>query len=129
MHEIRKIDVNKDIPKKMREEAGKAGLDFYGTRQVTFGYYIDGKLVAFCGYRPTREEGVCRFKNGWVEPEYRGMGLYSQLDKVRMESVKDEGYTKIVAKTTPMMTPIYRKRGWHIKRNFSDGGASFFLEI
>lgn len=91
-----------------REVAYLAGL------MIDPGYYylsaiLDGKMIGFCAYTIKGKRATLR--NALVFPEYRNRGVFTRMNKARLEIVKDAGCTVAIASCSPMVLNIHLKYG------------------
>jgi GNAT superfamily N-acetyltransferase len=86
---------------------------------------VAGMVIGFVGYMEVA--GSIRFKSDWVDPDWRGQGVYAELFKKRMELFDDT--QTLTAFCTPMSLPTYIRNGFvkatETKR--SNGAVSVYV--
>jgi hypothetical protein len=89
---------------------------FFNTHTEYHGYYIDDKLVAFCGIMYFRNKAV--LKNDYVFPEYRSRGICTEMIDYRLKLLKEKGYKIIEANCTKDALSIHIKAGAKVVREY-----------
>jgi len=87
-----------------------------------------GAIVGFvCG---VRKGSSVRFKSAWVEPKYRGVGIYDMLMNARWKYyLSSKGVKKITAYCTPMSIQQYQKYGFVAKRKNAHGNMYMVRDL
>ena len=81
---------------------------------------VDGKAVG-CGGLKMYSKNAIEIKRLWVEPEYRGNHIASELMERLEERAEREGCTRLILQTRPQMeeaVSLYKKRGYKLIDNY-----------
>ncbi len=124
---------------------------FFASRRICrdFGYaiYDDGRqwIVAFAGERVVGfgsfgidSKGRGRLYDAWVDPDFRGKGIYKRITDYRLAWLQDQHADKVLAVVKPRMKDLYERHGFaEVKRlgkysymegkpdaDFSEGGGA-----
>lgn len=98
--------------------------------------YTDGIAIACAGLK--RYSGSdAEVKRVWVEPEYRGKHIASDLMDNLEERAKEQGYQRTILQTREIMTDavrMYEGLGYHQIKNYPpydkmDGAVCFAKEL
>lgn len=98
--------------------------------------YMDGIAIACAGLKKYSETDV-EVKRVWVEPEYRGNHIASDLMKRIECKAKEQGYQRTILQTREIMTDavgLYKKLEYHQILNYPpydkmDGAICFAKEL
>lgn len=78
---------------------------------VYIGMYEDEKLIGFAGYKILPDS--IRLKTDYIVPECRGKGLYDELFKFRLETIRKKyGEVRMTAYCTEMSIGTYKRHGF-----------------
>lgn len=80
----------------------------------------DGKAVG-CGGLKMYSEHAIEIKRLWIEPEYRGKHIATELMERLEERAEKEGCTRLILQTRPQMEEavgLYTKRGYKLIDNY-----------
>ena len=102
---------------------------------VVIAYF--GKTAIGCAGLKRYSESDVEIKRVWVEPEYRGQHIASQMMKMLEEKGKEEGYKRMILQTRPLMSEavrLYKKRGYLLINNYPpydklDGAICMALDL
>ena len=81
---------------------------------------LDGKAIGCAGLKKYSESDV-EIKRVWVEPEYRGRHIASQMLEMLEEKGKEKGYKRAILQTRPIMldaVKLYENRGYSLIDNY-----------
>lgn len=98
--------------------------------------YMDGIAIGCAGLKKYSESDI-EVKRVWVEPEYRGNHIASDLMKRIESKAKEQGYQRTILQTREIMTDavgLYKKLGYHQISNYPpydemDGAICFAKEL
>lgn len=82
--------------------------------------YINGIAIACAGLKPYSERNI-EVKRVWVEPEYRGRHIASDLMKQIEEKARSQGFERTILQTRELMTDavqLYKKLGYEQIQNY-----------
>lgn len=98
---------------------------FFASMQIRrdFGYavYDDGRqwIVAFVGERVVGfgsfgidKKNRGRLYDAWVDPEYRGRGIYKRITDYRLAWLRDHHADGVLAVVKPRMKDLYERHGF-----------------
>lgn len=80
----------------------------------------EGKAVG-CGGLKMYSKNAIEIKRLWVEPEYRGKHIATELMERLEERAEKEGCTRLILQTRPQMEEavgLYKKRGYKLIDNY-----------
>jgi GNAT superfamily N-acetyltransferase len=104
------------LDKSVATELGEA--IFYDKGDVFFFYYHNDSCVAFAALN--RSGSKARLKYIYVDNEYRGNGVFSELLEAIYDVAKDEGKGEITATSTMMALPMYERKGWEVTKEWKN---------
>lgn len=104
--EIERVPIT--VVEPLRCEAMLEGITF-ADRTKYYAAYKDGKLIGFCGAIWFKKS--VEFKNAFVVPECRGIGVFRMMFLHRVRICKALGIKIINAFCTPAGAKQYRKLG------------------
>ena len=98
--------------------------------------YIDDVPVACSGLKKYSESDI-EIKRVWVEPEYRGHHIATDMMKIIEAKAKQQGFQKIILQTREIMkdaVKLYEKLGYNRINNYPpynklDGAICFAKEL
>ena len=98
--------------------------------------YIDDVPVACSGLKKYSESDI-EIKRVWVEPEYRGYHIATDMMKIIEAKAKQQGFQKIILQTREIMkdaVKLYEKLGYNRINNYPpynklDGAICFAKEL
>lgn len=98
--------------------------------------YMDGIAIGCAGLKKYSESDT-EVKRVWVEPEYRGNHIASDLMKRIESKAKEQGYQRTILQTREIMTDavgLYKKLGYYQISNYPpydemDGAICFAKEL
>ena len=98
--------------------------------------YIDDVPVACSGLKKYSESDI-EIKRVWVEPEYRGHHIATDMMKIIEDKAKQQGFQKIILQTREIMkdaVKLYEKLGYNRINNYPpynklDGAICFAKEL
>ncbi|MDE7367364.1 MAG: GNAT family N-acetyltransferase [Lachnospiraceae bacterium] len=82
--------------------------------------YMDGIAIGCAGLKKYSESDI-EVKRVWVEPEYRGNHIASDLMKRIESKAKEQGYQRTILQTREIMTDavrLYKKLGYYQISNY-----------
>lgn len=100
--------------------ARKDGLIF-NERTEMFAVRIEGRTVGFCGILWHKTYAI--FKNDYVLPEFRGIGLGDSMLRYRIALVRASGLRRIKAHCTPASLSMYQRHGATITHQYKQNAA------
>jgi GNAT superfamily N-acetyltransferase len=113
---IEPIDIE-DIAQ-FKEQAGKEGIKFCKDTAL-FGAYQSGQILGFSGLIYRKNKVI--FKNNYVLPSHRRLGLFNSMLKFLLEKVKQEGFQVAEARCTDMSLGGYLKNGFKVVKRYKTG--------
>ena len=107
---IKRIEFS-DIPEDFIKQAKRARLSFLTGEGVYYwGAYEDGALVG-CTCLVVFKNGHGKIKSNYVLEDFRGRGIFSELNKECLSFAKDRGITSITLNCLPDSARIHMKSG------------------
>ena len=117
-HQIRDIFYEDIVAHRYKGKAAKEGV-VSDEHTKYFGFFLETTLVAFVGYMQIG--ATYRFKSDWVNPQWRGQGIYQLLFAHRQEYISKVFKGEITAYCTDLSLPIYKKNGFEVANVITRG--------
>ena len=81
----------------------------------------DGEKAVACAGLKKYDETSTEIKRVWVQPEYRGRHIASELMSMVEHIAREQGFERLILQTRPQMTEavkMYEKRGYILIPNY-----------
>lgn len=108
--------INKEDIEPIKKEALLAGLIFNKSTNIYWGYFLDDKLIGFCGLMIKKNKVI--LKNGFVLKSYRNKGIYTKLNEQRNKYINTLNINIIESNVTDKSINYHLKNGAIIIKEF-----------
>lgn len=111
MSEFKEIDYT-DIPEELKKQAGKERISFLNKPEAHyFGAFKDTKLVGTICVVLNKNGKNGKLKSSYVLEEYRGHGIYTELNKRALSYAKEHSVKQLTLNCLPNSVGIHLKAG------------------